>query len=168
MKHLVFLPPHSLVLVFNYFFYFLMLLYNNSKVRKMLNYKYGKIYKILCIKTGKCYIGSTCKKYLTTRLEEHEKYAAGYNKSLTSIQIIKNGNYKMSLVEEYQCENKTDLLKRERYWYNYYKESQPDLCVNKNRPILTEEEKQLNRIKALKYINKKFDKKCNDVEWDLS
>jgi len=133
----------------------------------MRNYKYGKICKIHCIKTGKCYIGSTCKKYLTTRLEEHEKYAAGYQKSLTSIQIINNGNYKMSLIEEYPCESKTDLLKRERYWYDHYKESQPDLCVNKNKPILTEEEKQINRIIALKYINNKYHKKHNHVKWNL-
>ena len=138
----------------------------------MRNYKYGKIYKIHCIKTGKCYIGSTCKKYLTTRLEEHEKYAAGHHKSLTSIQIINNGNYKMSLIEEYPCESKTDLLKRERYWYDHYKESQPDLCVNKNKPILTDEERQINRIKALNYINNKyhmkFAKKRNDIVFDLS
>jgi len=145
-----------------------MLLYNNSKVRKMLNYKYGKIYKILCIKTGKCYIGSTCKKYLTTRLEEHEKYAAEYKKSLTSVDIINNGNYKMSLIEKIQCENKTDLLKRERYWFDYYKQKQPELCVNKNRPILTDKEKQINRIKALKYINNRYHNRQNELEWDLT
>ena len=134
----------------------------------MLNYKYGKIYKIICIKTGKCYIGSTCKKYLTTRLEEHEKYAAEYKKSLTSIDIINNGNYKMSLIEEIHCENKTQLLTRERYWFDYYKEKQPDLCVNKNRPILTEEERQLNRIKSLKYINNRYHNRQNELQWDLT
>jgi len=147
------------------FFFFLILMFVNNKMR---NYKYGKIYKIHCNKTGKCYIGSTCKKYLTARLEEHEKYAAGYQKSLTFIHIINNGNYKMSLIEEIQCENKTELLTRERYWFDYYKEKQPDLCVNKNRPILTDEEKQINRIKSLNYINNRYHNRQNNLEWDLS
>ena len=74
----------------------------------------------------------------------------------------------MSLIEEIQCENKTQLLTRERYWFDYYKEKQPELCVNKKKPILTDKEKQINHIKALKYINNRYHNRQNELEWDLT
>ena len=40
---------------------------------KMPNYQLGKIYKITSSHTDLCYIGSTCEKYLSSRLGGHKK-----------------------------------------------------------------------------------------------
>lgn len=48
--------------------------YNNSETEekyKMVNYKDGKIYKIVSSQTAKIYIGSTTKKYLSQRMDDH-------------------------------------------------------------------------------------------------
>ena len=65
-----------------------------------------KIYKIIDNTNGNVYIGRTIKKYLYQRLSEHKSH----NTTCMSREIIKNGDYKIELIEE------TDDKTRERYW----------------------------------------------------
>jgi hypothetical protein len=98
----------------------------------MLDYSKASIYKIVCNISGKIYIGSTCQP-LHQRLGGHvasHKRGAG----CASSQIIEAGNYSIILIEEYQCENKQQLLRKER---NYIDSMD---CVNKYRPIVSKEE----------------------------
>jgi len=94
-------------------------------------YKNGKIYKIVNNENDKVYYGSTCVP-LYKRMYQHRKIHDCMSKNigvdLKQCQII--------LVEEIKCENKQQLLMRER-WYIENNE-----CLNKNRPIITKEEKK--------------------------
>ncbi len=83
----------------------------------MNKYNNGKIYKIVCNITDDVYIGSTIKS-LKYRLERH------LDSNCISKEIIKNGNYKIELIENYPCNNNNDLRKREQYYIDNLK------CIN--------------------------------------
>jgi hypothetical protein len=87
-----------------------------------------KIYRIVDNTNGNIYIGKTKKKYLCDRLANH-RY--GYKRGFTcsSREIIKNGDYRMELIEE------TDDETRERYWI-----LNTD-CINKVIPGRTKKER---------------------------
>jgi len=86
-----------------------------------------KIYKIVDNTNGNVYIGKTEEKYLCDRLSSHNyDYKRGYNCS--SCKIIKNGDYKIELIEETEDET------RERYWILNTE------CVNKQIPGRTKKE----------------------------
>ena len=98
----------------------------------------SKVYKIVCRLTGLIYIGSTTKT-LDQRLSKHKSdyqcYLTGTSHYITSFEIIKNDNYYIKKIKSYNFENHNDLLKKERYWNEKY------ICVNKNRPIISKDEK---------------------------
>jgi hypothetical protein len=122
----------------------------------MVKYELGKIYKIIDNTNGNIYIGSTCSLRLAQRLVEHRsKYKAyvetsvGFN--LASFDIIKNGDYKIILIEDFPCENKDQLRAREQYWIENTE------CVNKHRALLTSEHvKQDNKTCYEKYKEKRI------------
>lgn len=95
----------------------------------MPNYQNSKIYKIIDLTNNNIYIGSTTKK-LSRRLGSHTSnyklYLNGKYKYITSFEIIKNGDYKIELIEAYPCDRKDQLITREGY---YIKNRE---CVNKN------------------------------------
>ena len=95
----------------------------------MPDYNNGKIYRIVCDITGETYYGSTTYKYLSSRLAKHRSTTTCKSK-----QIIERGNYSIVLVEEYPCENKEQLNKRERYYI------ENNECVNKYIPTRTKSE----------------------------
>lgn len=76
----------------------------------------AKIYKIVDNTNNNIYIGSTINK-LTTRLNNHKqsykKFLNGKSRYITVFEILKNNDYKIELIEEYKCENKQELLKKE-------------------------------------------------------
>ena len=98
---------------------------SNWKIEK------GSIYKIVSDSTDKIYIGSTVKS-LEERLEVHENsYESWFNRDfengyLSSFEILKYGDYKILLIEEYPCSSNQELLKRE----GYYQLNSYSLCVN--------------------------------------
>ena len=101
----------------------------------MVNYSLGKIYKIVSDLTDKIYIGSTCLEKLCMRLSKH-KY--NYNEWLntnkhyyTSYELIKLGDVKIILIENYSCNNRDELIAREQYYIDLYKND----IINKNNTI---------------------------------
>ena len=119
----------------------------------MSDYSQGKIYLLHIPGLEECgYIGST----VETLQERLYKHRASANSEQTkyhfaSCVLFGEGNEVcIKLLEAYPCENKQQLLERERYWLNQY----PD-AVNKNTPILNEEErKQRHKEQHLKAYNK--------------
>ncbi len=99
----------------------------------MINYETSKIYKIVCNKTNKIYIGSTTKKYLSSRLSGH-KYSFENNLQVKSSEIIKNGDYNILLIENYPCNSKDELRARERFYI------ENNECVNRLKPGRTKKE----------------------------
>lgn len=98
----------------------------------MPDYQLGKIYRLDCLSTGKCYIGSTAQPTLAKRLGDHVSGYKNWVKGgkyhfVSSFEIIKNDNYKITLIEAFPCNSKDQLTQRERYWTNEIQ------CVNKYR-----------------------------------
>jgi hypothetical protein len=82
-----------------------------------MDYKNGKIYKLWSPNTDKVYIGSTTQP-LFKRLSKHKwNYTywkkGGKTEYMTSFEIFDYGEVKIELIEEYPCENKMYLNKRE-------------------------------------------------------
>ncbi|MBS1738475.1 MAG: hypothetical protein JSS98_17985 [Bacteroidetes bacterium] len=115
-----------------------------------MDYKNGKIYKIYTPEFHLFYVGSTCLP-LEERLIEHQSSYQSYENQLGkgkkmahcgSYFILDMEGICIKLIEDYPCNNKRELLLREKYYYDKYK----DRIVNKIAPIRTVEEFQnLNR-----------------------
>ena len=84
----------------------------------MVNYQNGKIYKITSNQTNQVYIGSTCDA-LCQRIANHRAkyrlYLAGDGHRVTSYAVIQYEDAVITLVENHPCENKEQLLRRERH-----------------------------------------------------
>ena len=106
----------------------------------MNKYENGKIYKI---SNGELtYYGSTIQP-LWQRRGTHKKY-----KNCKS-SLIENGV--LTLVEDFPCSSKEELLWKER-WY-----IENNICVNTKKPILTDEERiQYKKDKAYRNNKKKY------------
>ena len=96
----------------------------------MSDYSQSKIYKIVCNETGKIYIGS-CIIDLDKRLWNHKS-----QRDCSATQILDRNNYEILLIENYPCKTNEELRWRERYWFDNIN------CINKRRPIVTEEEEK--------------------------
>jgi hypothetical protein len=84
-------------------------------------YKNGKIYKITS-SGGLAYIGST-RLPLKTRFRLH-KTRDDYSVAIH----LGQSDIKIELLEKYPCENRTELIKRERFWTEQIE------CCNIRRP----------------------------------
>ena len=104
----------------------------------MPDYSRGKIYKLICHRSGLVYIGSTCEPTLAKRLASHvadyKQYSKGTKNFITSFKVLENGVYEIILIENFSCDNKDELHKRERFFI------EERICVNKNLPCRTREE----------------------------
>ena len=82
----------------------------------MNKYNDSKIYKIVDNVSGQIYIGSTCQKYLSKRLEGHvssyRMYLKGKHHYMTSYKILENDNYDIILIENVNCETIEQLRAR--------------------------------------------------------
>ncbi len=107
-----------------------------------MNYKNAKIYK-LTGENGLYYYGSTTRR-LNIRLNEHRcKSGCERSKLLT--------NPTIELLENYPCNNKIELLERER-WYIENNE-----CVNRKVPNRTD--KEYNQTEKRKAIDNERNRK---------
>jgi len=114
----------------------------------MPNYKNAKIYKLVSNYTDKIYVGSTTQK-LSMRKAEHtrdyQQYLKGIGYKFISFELLELGPVDIILLEEYQCDNREQLHKRERYHI------EKNNCVNKNIPARTlKEYQEANKDKMYK------------------
>ena len=90
----------------------------------MPNYKNGKIYKLWSLEGDDIYIGSTTQS-LAQRKGDHLKHLK-YGKACSSKLLFQKYNdVKIELLEEYPCENKEQLVRKEG---EYIRSNE---CVNK-------------------------------------
>jgi GIY-YIG catalytic domain len=104
----------------------------------MVDYKKAKIYKIVDNTNNNIYIGSTTQE-LSKRLGVHRSYYRGWKNNKikytgTSSKILENDNYQIVLIESVVCNNKEQLLQRERHYIDTLD------CVNKVIPLRTKKE----------------------------
>lgn len=97
----------------------------------MPDYSNGKIYKLINDELNLTYYGSTTTP-LYKRMYSHKSYAP--HKRYTSHRLFETGNVDIVLVENFSCENKEQLNKRERFYI------ENNDCVNKNIPTRTQKE----------------------------
>ncbi len=128
----------------------------------MVNYQLGKIYKLQSEHSAKIYIGSTCKKYLSerkaTHVSDYKRYRQGKTNYLSSFEIMALGDYDIELLENFPCESKDELLKKEKELIRLNK----DIVVNINNPIMSKEEhkvKQSERRKTTEYKVKQSERR---------
>ena len=85
------------------------------------NYSLGKIYKITSEETQNVYIGSTCKLLLCQRMNGHrgayKLWLSGKsNAYVSSFEILKFSDAKITLIENCACSSIDELKKCERKW----------------------------------------------------
>jgi len=126
----------------------------------MPDYQKGKIYKLWSPSKNLVYYGSTIET-LSSRLSKHKYSYKTYNndkkKYCTSYLILECEDYKIELVEEYPCNNKDQLFKKEG---EYIKANE---CINKNvsgrtKQEWTDENKEKVDEYKKKYIEENIDK----------
>ena len=105
----------------------------------MVNYQNGKIYKIINENNETIYIGSTVEKYLSTRYAKHKHKAP---------------NHKIILIENYACNCKEELRKKEQQII----EEHNDLINIKKAYQSLEDFKYLKSIRDKKYREKHKEK----------
>ena len=115
----------------------------------MPDYSNGKIYKIVCNITGEQYIGGTIQK-LSQRLTQHVASSKKTCRLCKSRDIILRGDYQIVLIENYSCNNKEELERKER------EHIESNICVNKYIPTRTDKEwrdtnKEILSIKSKEY-----------------
>ena len=102
-------------------------------------YQNGKIYKLVSDVSDDVYYGSTClplAKRLWKHKDAYKRYKKGTFNFVTSFKILELGldSVDIVLVEEYPCDSKMELHKRERYHIENTE------CVNKVVPTRTRKE----------------------------
>ena len=119
----------------------------------------GIVYKISCNKTGKKYIGSTTQS-LAKRKALHKMNC----NSSSSKEIIDLGDWCIEVIEEITFDNKEDLLNRERHYIEM------NVCVNKNRPIITNEERKEQSKKNMRkwYLDNREDHIKRATEYNIA
>ena len=122
-------------------------------------YNTAMIYSVRSPHTENYYIGSTTQK-LCKRFSDHninyKAYLKGTSKFITSFKILELGDAYIELLEEYACENKDELHKREGELILDHKNN----CVNKRIEGRTKKEYRIDTIEKSKaYREAHIDKK---------
>lgn len=94
-------------------------------------YCLGKIYTIRHIDTDKFYIGSTCQKYLSSRLAQHKSDYINNHKCSSCKILFDIGidDCYIELLENYTCNNKEELNKREGELIRLHKDNVVNKCI---------------------------------------
>ena len=127
-------------------------------------YENGKIYRIVGnVQNSKCYIGSTVQP-LSKRMGGHrgdyKRFQDRLKTKTMSFDLFDEygiENCSIILIENYPCETKEELLKRERYWIETTE------CVNKIVPTRTIQEYQQENKEKIKEYQKKYQKENKEI-----
>jgi hypothetical protein len=113
----------------------------------MPNYQDGKIYSIRSPNIDKYYIGSTTQQ-LCRRMKDHR------NDTCTSKIIIEAGDSYIELIENYPCNNREELAKREGELIRLHKDNLVNRCIaSRTNKEYYEEYKQEIKIKQKQWYD---------------
>jgi len=116
----------------------------------MPNYQNGKIYKIHSYQTDKIYIGSTTV-LLCKRFTNHKTSFNSGRPDTKSSQIFEYDDVMITLIENYPCDDRNELEKRERYHI------ENNNCVNKHIPTRTNKEWRLINKDKMKKTSQQYE-----------
>jgi len=111
-------------------------------------YKRGKIYRLACTSTLDIYYGSTIQT-LNDRLIDHRK-------SSNSCESKNFVDPVIELIEDYPCNNKRELEKKEQYYIDNNE------CINKIKSYVSEEDRIENNKKYCKKYHQDNREKQNE------
>jgi len=114
----------------------------------MPNYQNGKIYKLWSPSKNLVYYGSTVQS-LSRRLSEHIRHNKNQKKCISYL-ITECEDYKIELLEEYPCNNKQQLERKEG---EYQKNNE---CVNAKIAGRTKSEYYQDNKEKINKINNKY------------
>jgi hypothetical protein len=99
---------------------------------KGIKYDQSKIYKIISDQSEMIYVGSTTKQYLSQRMDKHrngfKNWKEGKGSFVASYEILKYDDAKIILLENCNCKSRDELIAREQFYIDKYK----DICINKH------------------------------------
>jgi len=126
-------------------------------------YNHGKIYRLVNDVDKEEYIGSTCNP-LCKRLWWHRSDAKKKPTSRVYEHMLKVGieHFKIILVEQYPCENKMELLRRERYWIHELNPSLNHYFPSRSTTERSKEYYEINRDTILEK-KKEYNEKHKDI-----
>ena len=119
----------------------------------MPNYKNSKIYCIRSYQTDKVYIGSTTYKYLCTRMAIHKNNYKNYlngSRLYTSFKMIKYPDAYIELLEQYPCNSREELNRREGSYIRKIN------CVNKNIAGRTRKQYKIDNAEKIKRYDRQY------------
>lgn len=122
-----------------------------------MDYKNGKIYKLTSSLTEMIYIGATTQP-LYKRHNEHKSILNKQKGKCTSIELIKLGDTKIELIENYPCDSKEQLNAREGYYIRLNK----NICVNRCIMGRTKQEYYEANKEKIKDYKKLYNENNND------
>jgi hypothetical protein len=139
-------------------------------------YHKGKIYTIRSFQTEQYYIGSTCDalhKRLYNHRRDYKQYLNDNHSFVTSFDIIKYEDSYIELLEDYKCENRNELTKREGELIRKYKDDIVNCRIEgrtikeryeDNKDIYKEYNKEyyVDNKDKIKEINKKYNEENKD------
>ena len=120
----------------------------------MQRYNNGKIYAIRSHQTDRVYIGSTCMplaKRLYAHRRDKKRYENGRFSYVTSFTILEFDDHYIELVEEFACDNKMQLERREGQVIRA-----TENCVNKNVAGRTCAEYYQDNAEQIKQYQKEY------------
>lgn len=126
------------------------------------DYSLCRVYKLVSSQTDKVYIGSTCQKYLSSRLSQHKtdykNFLKGKYGNVSSFEIVKYDDCKIVLIQSYpDCKNNMEQRMHEQDWIDIYD------CVNKYKSYVSLEQRKERDCKSQKEWrknNKEYIKEC--------
>jgi hypothetical protein len=103
------------------------------------DYSKGKIYQVKSAATERIYVGSTIVT-LPVRLKKHKSdYGIGEGACVNDLfEEFGKDNFYIELIEEFPCNTKRELRKREQFWIDTLR----DTCINKYNSYRTKEYKK--------------------------
>jgi hypothetical protein len=114
-------------------------------------YQNGKIYKLVCDATPIVYYGSTIQ-LLSKRLNIHK-----YSTNCCSRELFELGNVSIELIEEYPCNNKQELLARERIYIEFMLNNFTHRVIcNKEIPNRTPKEYRQDNRESISEKSRKY------------
>ena len=117
-------------------------------------YSNGKIYSIRSYQTDMIYIGSTCQE-LCNRLSQHrtnyKNYLLKKSRYISSFKLLEYDDYYIELIEEYPCDNKRQLNRREGDIIR-----QTENCINKCIAGRTNKEYKTDNKDKIKEFQKEY------------
>lgn len=127
----------------------------------MPNFQNGKIYKLIC--DDDCiYIGSTTMS-LQDRFLKHKSNYKNNEACYSVIKIFEKGNPQISLIENYPCDTKLELIQREQFYISQNK----TVCTNQINAYLNKKEylKEYQKRNMNKYreANRKYRLEHKDI-----